>query len=336
MEFVQYQTGTDDEGRRLDKVLRILFPDTPLSAFYGSIRKGLIRINQKKVKQDYHISSGDVIYVADFLAFSKDMQPEQSENNKKKINSTEVGCIFRNRHILVLNKPFDIPVHETCSYKGITLNQIVLEKYNDPSDSLSFKPGPLHRLDRKTTGLIVFSQSIKGAHEFSELLKRHEIKKHYLSIVEGKLSKKETYTDFLSKDTDENDRTFHTVKVRNLKDSASYSDEKQAVTTVTPLSSGVYKGITVTLVDVEIETGRMHQIRSQCASHGFPLLGDTAYGSSFKDGFYLHAYKLELPQPNSLDLPDVLFAPLPERFLSFIENYLSAADLSLYNEISQK
>lgn len=331
MEFVQYQTGTDDEGRRLDKVLRILFPDTPLSNFYSCLRKGLIRINEKKVRQDYHISHGDIIYVADFLDFCADSKEKSSVLPIKKDKKTEktisgIETVFKNEHILVLNKPFDMPVHETSSFKGQTLNQYVTERFTPDSGSLSFTPGPLHRLDRKTTGLVAFSQSIQGARVFTAFLKNHEIKKYYLSIVEGLLPSEQTFTDNLSKDKEKKKADFHTVSI-------SYSKEaKEAITHVKPLASGSINGKTVTLVEVQIETGRMHQIRSQCSSHGYPLAGDSAYGSTIKEGLFLHAWRMEIPYPNALGLPLELSAPLPERFLFFVEKYLPASDLSLYNK----
>lgn len=332
MQFVQYRTGKDDEGRRLDKVLRILFPDTPLSTFYSALRKGLIRINEKKVKQDYHIMPGDIVYVAGFLDFNRREIAASSDNalfpdrNTEQITELQFEnlCIFRNEHILILNKPYDIPVHETASYKGITLNQLVLKNYCPAGDSLSFTPGPLHRLDRKTTGIISFSQSINGARIFTELLKKHEIKKTYLTIVDGRISEELSFSDTLLKDESKiGKNAFHTVMVTE--------QGKLAVTKLKPLSYGSYKGKDITFVEVIIETGRTHQIRSQCAHHGYPLTGDSAYGGSTHDGFFLHAVRLEIPQPNALGLPSVITAPLPDRFKNFIEKYLPSVDTTLYN-----
>lgn len=331
MQFVQYRTGKDDEGRRLDKVLRILFPDTPLSTFYSALRKGLIRINEKKVKQDYHIQKDDVVCVAEFLDFNRREIADSAEKQQEHKNSETILhtpyddlCIFRNEHLVFLNKPYDVPVHETASYKGMTLNQYVLKKYCPAGDSLSFTPGPLHRLDRKTTGIIAFSQSLNGARIFTELLKMHKVKKTYLTIVDGAVSDELSFTDTLLKNVDTGEKnTFHTVKVD--------AQGKIAITKVKPLAYGSYKGKEITFAEVCIETGRTHQIRSQCAYHGYPLTGDASYGGSHSDGFFLHAWKLEISEPNALGLPRVLSAQLPERFRDFVEKYLPTADTSLYN-----
>lgn len=330
MEFVQYRTGSDDVGRRLDKVLRILFPDTPLSQFYSSLRKGLIRINEKKVRQDYHISEGDVIYVAVFLDFCK---RDTSVSTISPSDGCEISCIFRNEHLLFLNKPYDMPVHETDSFKGQTLNRYVIDHYPAKEGSLSFTPGPLHRLDRKTTGIIAFSQSINGARIFTELLKKHEIKKYYLTVVEGIFSEELTFIDEISRDTGDNEHSFHTVTASAWQDEISDGiTHKKAITTVKPIDCGTFNGKPFTFAEVAIETGRTHQIRSQCAAHGYPLLGDTAYGGLRLNGFFLHACRLEIPQPNALGLPKILVAPLPERFTVFLEKYLPTVDISLYTE----
>lgn len=330
MEFVQYRTGSDDVGRRLDKVLRILFPDTPLSQFYSSLRKGLIRINEKKVRQDYHISEGDVIYVAIFLDFCK---RDTSVSTISPSDGCEISCIFRNEHLLFLNKPYDMPVHETGSFKGQTLNRYVTDHYPAKEGSLSFTPGPLHRLDRKTTGIIAFSQSITGARLFTELLKKHEIKKYYLTVVEGILSQELTFIDVISKTDGDEENSFHTVTVSDVASDNRKSDgtvSKKAITTVKPIDCGTFNGKPFTFAEVAIETGRTHQIRSQCAAHGYPLLGDTAYGGMHLNGFFLHACRLEISQPNALGLPKILVAHLPERFTVFLEKYLPTVDISLY------
>lgn len=355
MDFVQYKTGKDDEDRRLDRILRILFPDTPLSSFYSAIRKGLIRVNDKRIRQDYHIHSGDTICVASFLDFIDRSSNSINASNKREIgNISEIDnssskslTVFNNEHILILNKPFDVPVHETSTYKGMTLNQYVLSNFTANNDSLSFTPGPLHRLDRKTTGLIVFSQSIKGAHEFTDLLKKHEVKKTYLAVVNGILNRKLVFSDYIEKDSDENGNNssgFHKVNV--ISDNKKYGQEekilkstsssrnnaKKAVSIVNPIKTGRFNGNDITFVEVQIETGRTHQIRSQCAAHGFPLSGDSAYGGSGKEGLFLHAWKLELLKPNALGLPDTITAPIPERFSNFLEKYLPTLNISLYNK----
>ena len=193
--------------------------------------------------------------------------------------------------------------------------------------SLSFKTGPLHRLDRKTTGLLAFSQNLQGAQCFSEKIKSHEIQKVYLALLEGNLTENQIWEEKIDKSEISNEKgtrrkdsgRFHTVSVN--------SDEgKMAHTEVTPLSHGLFWGKDVTLARVLIKTGRTHQIRAQAGFHGFPLLGDTAYGSGKIDSkkwgqdFFLHASELHFPPDNPLNLPEKISAPLPKAF----ENILNS------------
>lgn len=294
MNFLDFPIGKDDEDRRIDKVLRVFLPTHPLSEIYKLIRKGLIKVNKFKVKQDYHIKNGDVIQIADFLVEKKVVNPDGIKND-----DINLDIVFKNQHIIIINKPYDKTVHGNKD----SIDNIIKKMYSgsDSNYSLSFSPGPLHRLDKKTTGLLAFSQSLEGARWFSEKIATHEIKKFYWGIVEGRIENKQVWENRILKDSSEETKGFHTV-------SESSADGKISVTYARPLGFGVYKGREITLVEFEIKTGRTHQIRFQSSANGHPLLGDTAYGGmKINEGqdFFLHARRLIIPE-NSLDLPAVL------------------------------
>ncbi|MCR4953159.1 MAG: RluA family pseudouridine synthase [Treponema sp.] len=347
MEFKDFTAGNDDDGRRFDKIIRKFLPELSLSELYKLMRKGLIKLNKKKAAPEVKIQSGDVISVAGFLlektqTANKSMQttnrpqtaPDKTDSHPhvqslsaKNESNLEKSIIFQNEHLLILNKTYDINVHGKNS-----LAQIVEDYYKQNSNktSLAFTPGPLHRLDRKTTGIIVFSWSIKGAQWFSENIKTHAIKKTYVAILQGTLTEPQNWSDEILKDgTTKNG--FTTVKVisatkknanARTDENASNPNAKSALTKVTPLKTGFYKGIPVTYAQIQIETGRQHQIRAQSSAHGFPLLGDTAYGGKtlhYKNrDFFLHACKLEFPSENPLNLPAFVECPHPAEFESFL------------------
>lgn len=307
MDFQEYNFGKDDIDRRLDKIIRRFLPETSLSEIYSLIRKGLIKINNKKTKENYHISENDVLNIAAFLVAKKnDLQKNESHSSLNLIDISK-NIVFKNEHLLVINKPYDITVHGDKN----SLDEAVKLWYqtNIKNDSISFKPGPLHRLDRKTTGLLVFSLSNKGARWFTENIENHVIQKSYLGIVQGKLSKQARWEDKLSK-TENN--SFVTVKIDE-------KNGKQAITTCYPIKQENIKENTVTLCRFDIETGRTHQIRCQSSFHGFPLLGDTAYGGKKMSGtsrdFYLHAWKLTFPENNPLGLPKEIVCEPSDDFL---------------------
>ena len=301
MEFRNFTAGKDDDGRRLDRVLRIFLKDTGLGEIYKLLRKGLIKVNQKKAKPETHVVEGDVISIAEFLL---NTSTEKAPDNTADTAST-LKIVFENEHLLIIDKPYGVSVQDS-------LARTVAANYAD-SESLSFRPGPLHRLDRNTTGLLVFSKSIKGAHWFSEGIKNHTIHKKYYGLAEGKLSETETWEDKLT-DSDTTDEGFHTV---------SQSDSGQtAITNATPLAYGNLNGQPVTLVEYAIKTGRKHQIRAQSAIHKHPLVGDKAYGgkkNKLDREYYLHAFSLSFPSDNPLSLPLEIKNSLPSDFKAVLQ-----------------
>lgn len=332
MDFTHFTAGKDDSERRLDRILRRFLNEENLSSIYKLLRKGLVKVNGKKADGNFRVTEGDDIQIADFLLSKTQFEDENSDKTASHAKQSPLSkdiIIFKNESILILNKPYDIPVQPSASSNGKSLAEIVQSDYEltHKNTSLAFRTGPLHRLDRKTTGLIAFSQNLDGAKWFSEKIKSHEIQKVYLAILEGNLTQNAVWEDHIQKlevSTKSNctvpfahDEVFHTVSVNS-------SDEgKFAHTEVFPLSHARFNGKYVTLARVLITTGRTHQIRSQCAYHGFPLLGDTAYGGTkidskkFGQDFFLHAAELYFPKDNPIGLPEKLCAPVPDFFSTF-------------------
>ena len=309
MEFKTFTAGPDDNDRRLDRIIRTIIPKDSLSSLYKAIRKGLIKVNDSKTSAESHIFQGDKISIAAFLFESSGSEPKKNENNSKNI---PLDIVFQNEHILVVNKPYDTTVQGDKD----SLNKIVQKYYEETikTESISFKTGPLHRLDRKTTGLLCFSLSLKGARWFSENIATHNIKKIYSGIIQGKLLSSERWEDSLLKKYDK-EESFQTVKV-----GLNANESKTAITEVIPVSCGRWQNTDFTHTQFKIETGRTHQIRAQSAFHNHPLLGDTAYGGKkipFTE-YFLHAETLIFPKDNPLNLPEKITAPLPENFQKFL------------------
>ena len=324
MEFKDFTAGKDDSDRRFDRVLRIFLNNKSLPEIYKLLRKGLIKLNHKKATPETHIAEGDIISIAAFLF--------DDVNNKndnlavpagKKYFPKNLKIIFENEHLLIIDKPYDRTVHG----KTDGLYKDVIEYLNQKSEvqkntSLSFKPGPLHRLDRRTTGLLVFSKSLEGARWFTDGIKNHTIQKKYYGLAQGNLMQTEIWKDFIT-DAGENDEGFYTVAAKTNK--SEYQNDKSVAceTEATPLACGTVQGKTFTLVEYAIKTGRKHQIRSQSALHQHPLAGDTAYGASRLTGsnskpasreFFLQAYCLTFPE-NPLGLPPQIKIGLSPDFI---------------------
>ena len=367
MDFTDFAAGSDDGGRRVDRVLRRFLHGVNLSSVYGALRKGLILVNARRVKPDARIESGDVVSIASFLLQNE--KSSESENapveNRQthKAASLPYTVVFANEHFLVIDKPYGAAVQGKNSIAE-KIAAYYAASVPKEKRSLSFAAGPLHRLDKNTTGILFFSWSLKGAAWFSRELKAHRIRKKYIALVEGDMESECVWEDFIKKN-DEPKALFYTVRVvsgstagagdvqnltsgtGNLQNRASASDgtrdcnaagasipakdacaaihgAKRAITKAKPLCRASYKGRSVTLAEYEIETGRMHQIRAQSSFHGFPLLGDTAYGGSRIDevqAFFLHAYEVRIGE-NPVGLPPVITSTLPHAFESFNDKIL--------------
>ena len=337
MDFKDFETGIDDEDRRLDKIVRRFLPASPLSDIYKYIRKTLIKVNRKKTSPDYHIQHNDKISIAAFLltknsAESENAKSMQTENvtktenvHKKNIQKkTEADCnfqiIFQNDDFLIISKPYGISVHGKENSLDTCVRNYISE-HSEKQKSLSFHPGPLHRLDRNTTGILVFSKSLKGARRFSEELASHQIQKKYIGIMQGNLKEKQLWKDSIEK-INNDEKKFHTVKA-SYGHSQKEEGSMHAITQATPLSHSFYKGKDITLTEFHILTGRKHQIRAQSALHGYPLLGDTAYGARknvhSKKEYFLHAVEMMFPAEfaEEFKMPQTINCKVPEDFLEF-------------------
>lgn len=327
MDFTDFTASQDDAGRRLDRIIKTVsngrIPDA-----HSAIRKNLIRLNGKKTSADTKVSCGDKITVASFLLKA----PQQNTRQQTPLQKNNAGCpavntIFKNEHLQIVYKDAGINV-QPGSGGGTSLTEAVLKEYkaSGVQKSLSFKPGPLHRLDRGTSGMIAFPVSSKGARWFSEGIKTHLIKKIYIGIVEGQISRRELWTDYIKCDETTNDKAFHTVTAASEKKG---STSKEAVTSVIPLAYGTAGNTKVTLVQFNIQTGRKHQIRAQSSLHGHPLYGDSAYKSRTNGRFFLHAAALVFPKDNPLGLPQIIKADPPAEFNDFMHSALINWDRQL-------
>ena len=337
MDFKDFTLGKNDNDRRLDKIIRAFASNLSLSEIYKYLRKVLIKINGKKTKPEAKVFENDVLSIASFILEKNENQPSSADSPSTRQSSLPSAAlpplkpVFENEHILIIDKPYDISVHGNADSLDRQVYAYFKEHHQEAS--LSFKPGPLHRLDRKTTGLLCFSMSLEGARWFSQNIQTHTIQKKYIALVCGKLLKSESWEDEIKKIDD--DKSFKTVKARKISEGeqAFEAAYKKAVTLASPLGYGKYEGMDVSLVSFDIKTGRTHQIRAQSALHKYPLLGDSAYGGRKISGkksrdFFLTAIELSFPKDNPLGLPASVKLPFPEDFKSFLRS-CSIEDFSL-------
>jgi len=208
-----------------------------------------------------------------------------------------INIIYEDNHLLIVEKPINIPVQEDITKDKdllTILKEYLKEKYNKKGNIYL---GLVHRLDRPVGGIMVFAKTSKAASRLSEQIKKHTFKKTYLAVVQGKANKEDTLIDKLLKDHKNN-----IVKVSEK--------GKQAELSYNLLD---YKD-GLSLVKVNLKTGRSHQIRVQFSYHGFPLYGDQKYNKDTKkDQIALFASKIEFIHPTTKE--KISFElPKPDRY----------------------
>ncbi len=192
-----------------------------------------------------------------------------------------IKILYEDNHLLVVEKPINMPTQEDDSKDPDLLNELkkyIKEKYNKPGNVYL---GLVHRLDRPVGGVMVFAKTSKAASRLSEQVRVHKLEKSYYAVIEGKLEDGKL-VDKLLKD----EKTNNTIVSPNGKES------------VLSFKNIIYKD-GLSLVDIKLETGRSHQIRVQFSSRNHPLYGDQRYNKHAKVGeqIALFAYKLSFEHP---------------------------------------
>ncbi|MBR6514109.1 MAG: RluA family pseudouridine synthase [Clostridia bacterium] len=270
----EFIINSNDAGQRLDKFIEKATSGMPKSLIYKSLRTKKIKVNRKRAEPNYILQKGDSV-----LMFIKEEFFSTSDPDAYFLTLTpRVDIVHEDDDIILVNKPMGVScIPDEREDRDTLINHIKAYLYRkgeyDPEAENSFAPALCNRIDRNTCGIVIAAKNAESLRKINEDIKYRRIDKKYLCIVHGiPKSKSGILEGYLIKDSKTN-----TVKVFDTK--PKYGDAKSIKTGYRVLSSK--KGIS--LVEVELFTGRTHQIRAHMAHIGHPLLGDGKYGINKED-----------------------------------------------------
>ena len=297
----EFLINENDSGQRLDKFILKLMPALPKSLLYKGLRKNCVKLNKKHVKDgSVFLKEGDVLslyFKDEFFA----------RHNNFKYVKPDIDIVYEDENIIVVNKEVGVLSHSDENGKGNTLIDMICsylydKKEYDPSSELTFRPSLCNRLDRNTGGLIIAAKNSAALREMNANIKNRCVRKFYTAIVCGQPQEIGDINTRLSRED----------KVTKVSENGVSALLSYRV---------VARKSEKSLVEIELHTGRTHQIRAQFSYIGHPLWGDTKYGGTgkeYRQSLYATKLLFNIEKGNFFDYLDgvemVISSPLEKEF----------------------
>ena len=303
---IEFLIEDEQSGVRVDKFLSEALPDLSRSYIQKLIKDEQVTSNNKVIKANYKVNSGDILVLE---------EPELQEPDILAEN-IPLDILYEDKDLLIVNKPKGMVVHPSAGHYSGTLVNALMYYCKDELSGINgvMRPGIVHRIDMDTTGSLLVCKNDFAHNDIAEQLKVHSITRIYHAIVHGNLKEDEGTID----------APIGRHPIDRKKMSINHTNGKEAVTHYKVLK----RFQNYTYIECRLETGRTHQIRVHMASIQHPLLGDAVYGPAkcpFKlQGQTLHAKTIGIKHPRTGEYLQV-DAPLPIYFsdlLEKLENYI--------------
>ncbi len=318
----------NEKEQKLLKLLQKYFKGQADSFLYKMLRKKNILLNGKKADGKEILQLGDTVQLY-FSEESLGKLLQERESTEKEIWSKrwQSFILYEDKHCILFNKPVGL-LSENDGSSSFSVNSLLLSYMRTKGElskeqEKSFRPGIANRLDRNTSGIIIFGKSLGGLQAFAKLLQSHDLEKKYYALVYGDFQKTGLQEHFLEKDKGQN-KALESERGKRVK--SAFEKLACVESSVGPLS----------LLSVQIFTGKTHQIRTQLSLLSHPIVGDDKYGDTRKNARLrktlplsyqlLHAYSLRFPKlPESSVLFSLsekcFFAPLPKEYLEILKSF---------------
>jgi len=285
---------TDKEcGGRLDKAVIRYLDKAPRNFIYKMLRKKNIVLNDKKATGSEILAEGDVVrfYLADetivkFRSQVNDPKPVRSFSGRKQSSSLQQMIIYEDDNVIALNKPSGM-LSQRSESGGKCLNDLLVEYLGKGE---MFTPGISNRLDRNTSGIILAGKNPRSVRLLNESIKNRDLKKHYLAVVCGKMDHDLDLEGYIIKDHETNKSVVYGLSSDNSPDTQSKQDKRAYIRTSCRVISVNNK---CSLLDVDLITGRSHQIRAQLSASGHGIIGDIKYGDARTNEYFRKKYGVE-------------------------------------------
>ena len=318
----------NEKEQKLLKLLQKYFKGQADSFLYKMLRKKNILLNGKKADGKEILRLGDTVQ----LYFSEEslgklIQERESGEKEFWTQKWQRFILYEDKHCILFNKPVGL-LSENDGSSSFSVNSLLLSYMRTKGElskeqEKSFRPGIANRLDRNTSGIIIFGKSLGGLQAFGKLLQSHDLEKKYYALVYGDFQKTGLQEHFLEKDKGQN-KALESERGKRVK--SAFEKLACVESSVGPLS----------LLSVQIFTGKTHQIRTQLSLLSHPIVGDDKYGDTRKNSRLrktlplsyqlLHSYSLRFPKlPESSVLFSLsekcFFAPLPKEYFEILKSF---------------